>query len=230
MMVKSGKDEEKKIDIEGIKKDGEGGLWIENEGNKEKIVKKEIIKVDEKGVIRKEVDLKEEIMKKKKSFGMEGIKRIGEGEDDVIWMDVKREWEDEDKGKVKMIEYRKKDERWKEVEYKMEEKEKGWVGIQEIKENDGNIYIIERDNMIGNEEVKKRIYKVEIDGMKNVEIGEKMKVVKKKMVKDLIKEMKKMKGLVKEKMEGLEIKRKGNEYEVKDNEGVDGRRGEKKLF
>ncbi|QFR25350.1 esterase-like activity of phytase family protein [Brucella suis bv. 1] len=225
-----GKDAAQKLDLEGITTDGEGGFWLANEGNQAKLVPHAILNVDEKGVIRKEVALPADLLKQQRRFGLEGITRLGEGDDAVLWMAVQREWADDDKGQVKLLAYSPKDESWKAVAYPLDAKEKGWVGLSEITAHDGNLYIIERDNLIGTEAVNKRLYKVALDGLKPVAIGAKLPVVKKTLVHDFISDLKKLNGFVPDKLEGFAITRTGNAYAVTDNDGVDGSSGETQFF
>ncbi|SBW15726.1 hypothetical protein BR10RB9215_C20391 [Brucella sp. 10RB9215] len=230
LLVKRGKDAAQKLDLEGITTDGKGGFWLANEGNQAKLVPHAILNVDERGVIRKEIALPADLLKHQTRFGLEGITRVGEGDDAVLWMAVQREWADDDKGQVKLLAYSPKDESWKAVAYPLDAKEKGWVGLSEITVHDGNLYIIERDNLIGAEAVNKRLYKVALDGLKPVKIGAKLPVVKKTLVHDFIPDLKKLNGFVPDKLEGFAITRTGNAYAVTDNDGVDGSSGETQFF
>lgn len=230
LVVKRGKDAAQKIDLEGITTDGEGGFWLANEGDQAKLVPHAILNVDEKGVIKKEIALPNDLLKHQTRFGLEGITRVGEGDDAVLWMVIQREWADDEKGQVKLLAYNIKDKSWKAVAYPLDAKEKGWVGLSEVTAHDGNLYIVERDNLIGSEAVNKRLYKVVLADLKPVELGEKLPVVTKTLVRDFIPDLKKLNGFVPDKLEGFAITKSGDAYVVTDNDGVDDSNGETQFF
>ncbi|PWL18569.1 alkaline phosphatase [Falsochrobactrum shanghaiense] len=230
LVVKRGKDAAQKIDLEGITTDGEGGFWLANEGDQAKLVPHAILNVDEKGVIKKEIALPNDLLKHQTRFGLEGITRVGEGDDAVLWMVIQREWADDEKGQVKLLAYNIKDKSWKAVAYPLDVKEKGWVGLSEVTAHDGNLYIVERDNLIGSEAVNKRLYKVALADLKPVELGEKLPVLTKTLVRDFIPDLKKLNGFVPDKLEGFAITKSGDAYVVTDNDGVDDSNGETQFF
>lgn len=230
LLVKRGKDAAQKIDLEGITTDGEGGFWLANEGDQNKLVPHAILNVDEKGVIKKEIALPSDLLKHQTRFGLEGITRVGEGDDAVLWMAVQRPWGDDEKGHTKLLAYNIKDKSWKAVAYPLDAAEKGWVGLSEITEHKGDLYIVERDNQIGTEAINKRLYKVALADLKPVEIGEKLSVLKKTLVRDFIPDLKKLNGFVPDKLEGFAITKSGQAYAVTDNDGVDGSSGETQFF
>ncbi len=230
LLVKRGKDAAQKIDLEGITTDGEGGFWLANEGDQNKLVLHAILNVNEKGVIQKEIALPDGLLKHQTRFGLEGITRVGEGDDAVLWMAVQRPWGDDQKGHAKLLAYHIKDKSWKAVAYPLDAAKKGWVGLSEITAHDGHLYIVERDNLIGTEAANKRLYKVALKDLKPVEIGEKLPVVKKTLVRDFIPDLKKLNGFVPDKLEGFAITKSGQAYVVTDNDGVDDSSGETQFF
>lgn len=230
LIVKRGKDAAQMIDLEGITTDGNGGFWLANEGNQKKLVPHAILNVNAKGEIKKEIALPEELLKHQTRFGLEGITRTGEGDNETLWMVVQREWADDDKGHVKILSYKLKDGEWAAASYPLDKKEKGWVGLSEITAHDGQFYIVERDNLIGNEAVNKRLYKVAMADLKPVKLGEKLPVVSKTLVYDFIPDLKKLNGFVPDKVEGFAIDKNGIGYVVTDNDGVDDSNGETQFF
>lgn len=230
LVVKRGKDAAQKIDLEGITTDGEGGFWLANEGDQAKLVPHAILNVDESGVIKKEIALPAELLKHQTRFGLEGITRVGEGDDATLWMVIQREWADDDEGHVKILAYNIKDKSWKAVAYPLDPKEKGWVGLSEVTAHNGDLYIIERDNLIGAEAVNKRLYKVALADLNPVELGENLPVATKVLVRDFIPDLKQLNGFVPDKVEGFAITKSGNAFVVTDNDGVDGSNGETQFF
>lgn len=230
LLVKRGKDAAQKLDLEGITTDGNGGFWLANEGDQKKLVPHAILNVDAKGEIKKEIALPEDLLKHQTRFGLEGITRTGKGDDETLWMVVQREWADDDKGHVKLLAYNIKDGDWKAASYPLDSHEKGWVGLSEITAHDGQLYIVERDNLIGKEAVNKRLYKVALADLKTADIGEKLPVATKTLVYDFIHDLKKLNGFVPDKLEGFAINKNGIGYVATDNDGVDDSSGETQFF
>ncbi|WP_421581067.1 esterase-like activity of phytase family protein, partial [Shinella sp. M31] len=101
-----------KLDSEGVTPDGEGGYWLANEGDADKLVGHAIIHVNEKGEIDKEIAIPAELRAHEKRFGFEGITSVGEGDDLMLWMAVQREWADDEKGFVKLVSYKPSSKEW----------------------------------------------------------------------------------------------------------------------
>ena len=230
LLIRRGKDAAQKLDLEGITSDGKGGFWLANEGDAAKLVPHAIFNVDEKGVIQKEIALPAELLPHQTRFGLEGITRTGEGDDATLWMAVQREWADDEKGQVKLLAYNLKDQSWKAVAYPLDKKDKGWVGLSEITAHDGDLYIVERDNLIGKEAVNKRLYKVALKDLKPEDIGKKLPLVTKTLVHDFIPDLKKSNGYVPDKLEGFAISKSGEGFALTDNDGVDDSSGETRFF
>lgn len=230
LVVKRGGQPAQKLDLEGITTDGDGGFWLANEGDQAKLVPHAIINVNGKGEIKKEIALPEELLPNQVRFGLEGITRIGEGDDATLWMAIQREWKDDEKGSVKLLNYNIKDKSWSAVSYPLDKSEAGWVGLSEITAHDGQLYIVERDNQIGEKAVNKRLYRVALEGLKPAKIGEKLPVVEKVLAHDFIDDLKSANGYVPEKLEGFAIDVDGNGYAVTDNDGVDDSSGETLFF
>ncbi len=219
-----------KLDSEGVTPDGEGGYWLANEGDADKLVGHGIIHVNEKGEIEKEIAIPAELRAHDKRFGFEGITSVGEGDDKVLWMAVQREWDDDEKGFVKLVSYKPSSEEWGAVRYPLEKTESGWVGLSEITAHGDYAYIIERDNLIGSAAKLKKIYRVALADLKPAKLGGELPVVKKEEVRDLLPELKALGGYVVDKVEGFTVDAAGNGYVVTDNDGVDDSSGETLFF
>ena len=220
-VTRDGKPAEK-LDMEGITLDGQGGLWIASEGNTEKQVPHALYQLNALGEIVKEVSLPEALLKQEKRFGFEGITRIG----DTLWVAVQREWKDDPVNHVKLLAYNTKTEEWGAVHYPKAEPAKGWTGLSEIVAYGDDVYVVERDNQIGDAAVTKAIYKIALSEMKPAKLGTQLPIVKKTRVRDLIPDLKSFNGYVQDKVEGLAIDANGELFISTDNDGVDDHSGE----
>lgn len=215
-----------KLDMEGITLDGKGGFWIASEGRTDRLVPHALYNVNAKGEIKKEIAFPAELLAVERRFGSEGVTRIG----DVLWIAIQREWKDDPKNHVKLVAYNIKEKTWGAVLYPKAEPKKGWVGLSEITAHGDQVYIIERDNQIGEAAVTKKVYRVSVDQLKPTKLGEQLPVVKKELVRDLIPDLKSTGGYVLDKVEGLAITKDGTAYVSTDNDGVDDHSGETMFF
>ncbi|TDH35238.1 esterase-like activity of phytase family protein [Pseudohoeflea suaedae] len=214
-------------DQEGIAADGQGGFWIANEGNPEKELFHAIYHVDATGALVEEVAIPEDLNAQQVRFGFEGITLVGEGGDMTLWMAVQREWKDDEKGFVKLVSYKPATGEWGAVSYPLDASEKGWVGLSEIVTHEGAVYVIERDNQIGDAASIKKLYKVAIDELQPAPIGGELPVVSKELVHDFLPDLASLtNGYVVDKLEGFTFDAAGNAFAITDNDGVDDSSGE----
>lgn len=220
-----------KLDLEGVAVDGQGGFWLASEGNPDKDVPHAVYHIDGTGAITETIDLPEALLANQTRFGMEGITTVGEGDDLTLWMAVQREWADDEKGFVKLLAYKPATQEWGAVAYPLETPEKGWIGLSEITANGDSVYIVERDNQIGEAAKLKKLYKVALSDMQPAPIGSELPVVEKQEAADLLPLMKSASnGFVVDKIEGFTIAADGTAYAVTDNDGVDDSSGETLFF
>ncbi|WP_042775719.1 esterase-like activity of phytase family protein [Sinorhizobium fredii] len=219
-----------KLDIEGIANDGEGGFWLASEGNSDRLYSHALFHVNKKGDIKQEIALPKELGANEIRYGFEGITAVGEGDDQILWMAVQREWKDDAKGFVKLVSYKPATEEWGAVRYPLDKSEAGWVGLSEISVHGDYVYLIERDNLIGEAAKLKKLYRVALADLKPAKLGAELPVVKKEEVRDLIPELKSLNGYVVDKVEGFTVDAAGNGYVVTDNDGVDDSSGETLFF
>jgi hypothetical protein len=216
-----------KLDIEGIALDGKGGFWLASEGDSSKLVGHGIYNVNAKGEIKTEIGLPAELLAGETRFGLEGITAVGEGDDLTLWMAIQREWKDDPKGQVKLLSYKPKSKEWAAVRYPLEKTEKGWVGLSEITARDGHLYIVERDNLIGDAAKLKKLYRVSLADLKPAKLGGELPVVTKEEVHDFLPDLKNAtNGYVVDKLEGFAFDKTGKAFAVTDNDGVDDSSGE----
>jgi hypothetical protein len=219
-----------KLDIEGIANDGEGGFWLASEGDAAKLYSHAILNVNAKGQIKQEIAIPDELRANEVRFGFEGITVVGEGDEQVLWMAMQREWKDDEKGFVKLVSYKPSSKEWGAVRYPLEATDAGWVGLSEITANGDYAYIIERDNQIGSAAKLKKLYRVALSEMKPAALGGELPLVKKEEVRDFIPDLKAQNGYVVDKVEGFTIDAAGNGFVVTDNDGVDDSSGETLFF
>ena len=216
-----------KLDLEGLAPDGKGGFWLASEGRSDKLTPHAIFNVNAKGEIKEEIAFPGELLAHETRFGLEGITTLGEGDNLMLVMAIQREWADDPKGQVKLLAYKPKDKEWSAVRYPLEATEKGWVGLSEITAHDGKLFVVERDNLIGEEAKNKRVYAVALDAFKPAKLGGELPVVAKTLVRDLVPDIKATtNGYVVDKVEGFAIDASGEAFVVTDNDGVDDSSGE----
>ncbi len=214
------------LDIEGIVADGEGGFWLVSEGRGDQMIPHGILHVNDKGEIDQSIGLPDELLRGATRFGFEGITVTGSGDDTMLWMAVQREWGDDEKGMVKLLSYKPKDKTWGAVRYPLETAEEGWVGLSEITAHGDFVYIVERDNQIGQAAKIKRLYRVAKAEMVPGKIGDALPLVKKELVRDLLPDLLATGGYALEKVEGFAIDAAGEGFAVTDNDGVNDSNGE----
>ncbi len=218
-----------KLDMEGITTDGKGGFWIASEGRTDRLTPHAIYHVNAKGKIgakKSEFAFPAELLAVEKRFGSEGITRIG----DTLWIAIQRQWKDDPKNTVKLVSYNTKSKEWGAVRYPTEPATKGWVGLSEITAYGDYVYIIERDNQIGDNAKIKRLYRVAQSELKAAKLGGDLPLVNKELVRDFIPDLKALNGYVTDKIEGFAIDVNGQGYAVTDNDGVDDSSGETFFF
>ncbi|MBW8444948.1 MAG: esterase-like activity of phytase family protein [Arenimonas sp.] len=220
-----------KLDIEGITLDGKGGFWLASEGNSGKLLPHALYHVNDKGEIKEEIALPADLLKGEIRFGFEGVTMVGSGDEATLWMAVQREWKDDEKGSVKLVAYNPKSKEWGAVRYPLDKGESGWVGLSEITAHGDHVYIVERDNLIGDAAKIKKLYRVAIADLKPAKIGEALPLVTKEEVHDFLPDLKAAtNGYVVDKLEGFTFDAEGKAFAVTDNDGVDDSSGETLFF
>lgn len=218
-----------KLDMEGITTDGKGGFWVASEGNQKKLTPHAIYHINSKGEIAKkksEITFPKELLAYETRFGAEGITRIG----DILWIAIQRPWKDDPKNTTKLISYNIKTKEWEAVLYPLEPSTDSWVGLSEITAYGDYLYIIERDNQIGENAKIKRLYRVLASELKTHKLGGQLNLARKDLVHDFIPDLKRTNGYITDKIEGFAIDKKGNAFAITDNNGVDNSSGETLFF
>ncbi|QKV20753.1 esterase-like activity of phytase family protein [Oricola thermophila] len=210
------------LDLEGIAADGEGGFWLASEGRTDRLIPHALYHVDADGEIADYVPFPPELLAVEKRFGSEGVTMIG----DTLWVAIQREWADDPAGQVKLVAYDTKTKEWGAVAYPLEPKGEGWVGLSEITLHGDHVYIVERDNRIGEAAKLKKLFRVSVSELKPAPLGGDLPLVSKEEVHDFIPDLKATGGYVVDKVEGFAIDAAGNAFAVTDNDGIDDSNGE----
>ena len=208
-----------KLGMEGIVADGEGGFWIASEGRTDRVIPHALYHVGADGEIDEEIGFPDELMGVEKRFGSEGITIVGEGDDLTRWIAIQREWRDDEKDMVKLVAYTSDTETWGTVAYSLDKAGAGWVGLSEITAHGDHVYIVERDNQIGEAATIKKLYRVPLAEMQPAELDSDLPVVTKEEVRDFIPDLQAFDGYVVDKIEGFTIDATGDAFAVTDNDG-----------
>ncbi len=211
-----------KLDLEGVALDGQGGFWLASEGRTDRLIPHALYHVDAGGAIRREIAFPPELLAHEIRFGAEGVTRIG----DTLWIAMQREWGDDAEGFVKLVSYNTETREWGAVSYPLETPERGWMGLSDITAHGDWVYVVERDNQIGQNAQVKRLYRVPAAQMTPAPLGGDLPVVEKELVRDLIPDLQAWGGYVVDKVEGLAIAPDGTAWLSTDNDGVDDSSGE----
>ena len=219
-----------RLDLEGIASDGQDGFWLASEGGAEGKKSHTVYHVGANGEIDREIRLPRGLRKVARKHGFEGITTVGTGEDLTLWMVVQREWKDDEDGFVKLVSYRPSTETWGAVRYPLDRPEQGWVGLSAIAAHAGHVYIVERDNGVGEAATIKKLYRVALSDMNPAPIGGDLPTVSKREACDFLPYLKALNGYVVDKVEGFAVDASGIGYAVTDNDGVVGSSGETLFF
>jgi DNA-binding beta-propeller fold protein YncE len=215
-----------KLDLEGVVADGDGGFWLASEGRTDRAIPHALYHIDGSGEIDEEIGFPDALMAVETRFGSEGITKVGEGDDMRLWIAIQREWRDDDKGTVKLVSYQPTTKTWGAVRYPLDQGENGWVGLSEIAAYGDDVYIVERDNQIGQAARIKKLYRVPLAEMQPAELGGTLPIVSKELAHDFLPDLQASGGYVVDKIEGFTIDAAGNAFAVTDNDGVDDSSGE----
>jgi sugar lactone lactonase YvrE len=211
-----------KLDLEGIAADGQGGFWLASEGRGDRLIPHALLNVDAKGEIKAEIPFPAELAAYETRFGAEGIAKIG----DRLWVAIQREWGDDPKGTAKLLAYDLKEKTWGAVRYPLEPAGEGWMGLSEIAAHGDFVYLVERDNLIGDAAKVKRLYRAPVAQLTPAKLGGELPVVTKELVRDFVPDLKRWNGYVQDKVEGFAVDAAGTGWVVTDNDGVDDASGE----
>ncbi|NAZ36296.1 esterase-like activity of phytase family protein [Rubellimicrobium sp. CFH 75288] len=212
-----------KLDLEGIALDGEGGFWVVTEGRSDRLVPHGLIRVGADGAIREEIGFPPALLDHETRFGAEGVTVI----DGVVWIAIQRPWRDDPENHVKLVSYNPASAEWRAVRYETAAPtDGGWVGLGDMTVHGDHVYLIERDNHLGEMARTKLVTRVPLAEMVPAPLGGELPVVTREVVRDLLEDLTATGGYVVDKVEGLAIDGEGTMWLVTDNDGVQDSSGE----
>ena len=214
------------LDLEGVTSDGEGGFWLASEGRSDRLIPHALYHVDADGEIVEQIPFPPELLAFETRYGAEGVTKIGS----TLWLAIQQPWGDDPENTVKLVAYNLDDQTWGAVRYPTEPTDPdgsgGWVGLSEITAHGDYVYIIERDNQIGQAARIKKLYRVPVTDLKPNALGGELPLVTKEEVHDFLPDLRATGGYVLDKLEGFAVDVEGNAFAVTDNDGVDDSNGE----
>ena len=215
------------FDLEGIAARAGGGFWLASEG-RNNARPNEIVLVDDAGGIIDQVELPDALAVQSTNSGFEGVAVTGTPDvDEVVWVVVQREWNDDAAGSVKIGRYDVAREEWTFALYPLDAPPVGgWIGLSEITVlPNGNVAIIERDNQIGPLATAKKLYEVDVTATTFEPYGQPLNTVGKTLIEDLLDDLDDASITIPDKVEGFAVE-DGRYFIVTDNDGVDENFGE----
>ncbi|MBC7918631.1 MAG: esterase-like activity of phytase family protein [Rhodoferax sp.] len=215
------------LDGEGIAQRADGGFWIASEGDPDKkpnALSNLLVRVNAKGEVQEEIALPQALAQHATRFGLEGVTTTGEGDTEVVWMVVQREWKDDPKGHAKILRYTPATKNWGVLHYPLghTDVEGGWVGLSEITAvGNDSFVVIERDNQFGDKAIK-TLHTFSVAGLKPAAPGDvAIPVVAKRLLRNLVPDLQKPRGYVLEKVESFAVDAAGQAFAITDNDGVE---------
>lgn len=231
-------------DLEGIVQREDGSFWVCSEGNTadgDEELFNLLVHVGKDGVVQQEIPLPPAVEAKKTSNGFEGVTVVYDGDEEIVYVAIQREWAGDGSGNIRLAEYRPAEDDpsddsdgWRFFYYPKSAPTSpagGSVGLSEIVAVSKHKFaIIERDNQRGPNATIKWITEVSIKGITPVAEGGTFPKLEKKLVLDVLPLLNSTNGWTQDKLEGLAISCKGKAYIVTDNDGVDESTGETQFF
>mmetsp|Transcript_6657 Transcript_6657/g.9662 ORF Transcript_6657/g.9662 Transcript_6657/m.9662 type:complete len:782 (+) Transcript_6657:73-2418(+) len=213
------------LDLEGIAVAWPDGFWLAHEGagtfddsGKPVLSLNFLLKVSAAGVIQKVVTLPEELNNIQVRYGFEGVAEGTGPFAGNVCVIFQRAWGTESNPRIGW--YNVANDEWKFFFYPLDTepapRNEGWVGLSDVAPlKEAQFFILERDNQAGPDALIKRVYKIDLSDAVENEVLTKIPIL------DLLPALKKAKGLVPEKMEGLAVTAKNEIFVLNDNDGVD---------
>lgn len=238
------------LDAEGIALSArhDGSFWIASEGegsvdDSDRPVTTHNVLAHAKadGSITETVSLPEAVNARQRRFGFEGVASVLEGGSEVLYVAFQRAWVGDpepdnttDGGKVRIGRYDTATQAWTFAYYPLDVRRSpngGWVGLSELTAlGNGQFAVVERDNQANTDARIKKVYKFSTGGITFKAEGQSFDTLHKKLVRDLMPDLKATQGMILEKIESLAVTQHGDILFANDNDGVDDSNGETQLI
>ncbi|MDX2354640.1 esterase-like activity of phytase family protein [Stutzerimonas xanthomarina] len=218
-------------DLEGIAQANNGDFWLASEGNG-KAKPNLLIRANVKGEVLNEYALPADVAAQRTGNGFEGIAVVGEGTSTRIYVAFQREWKNDPAGRVRIGVFNPDSGEWGFIYYPLDTAPEGaWVGLSELTSiGNGHFLVIERDNQQGPAAEVKRLYRIDLNGVKPAAEGQSFPLVNKRLERDLLPDLKSTGGWVLDKVEGAAVDKQGRLFVVTDNDGVEDASGETRFM
>ena len=218
-------------DLEGIAQANNGDFWLASEGNG-KAKPNLLIRANVKGEVLNEYALPADVAAQRTGNGFEGIAVVGEGTSTRIYVAFQREWKNDPAGRVRIGVFNPDSGEWGFIYYPLDTAPEGaWVGLSELTSiGNGQFLVIERDNQQGPAAEVKRLYRIDLNGVKPAAEGQSFPLVNKRLERDLLPDLKSTGGWVLDKVEGAAVDKQGRLFVVTDNDGVKDASGETRFM
>ncbi|MET7291624.1 esterase-like activity of phytase family protein [Streptomyces griseoloalbus] len=212
-------------DAEGVFARPQGGFWLAVEGKSGS--GNQLVRLDRSGVTRQVIPLPPDVAAGLGSQGFEGVSATtGTDGREIVWAALQREVEGDPAGVVRLGRYDVRAGTWSWYGYRLDTTTTpgDWIGLSEITVVGDRLAVIERDKLNGPAAKVKRIYAVDLP--KDAAPAGALPVLPKKLVHDVLPDLRATKGWTQEKLEGLTVAGNGRVYAVTDNDGLDDSTGE----
>ncbi len=218
-------------DLEGIAQAADGDFWLASEGNG-KAKPNLLIRANAQGEVLEEHALPADVAAQQTSNGFEGVAVVGEGAGTRVYVAFQREWKNDPAGKVRIGVFNPNSGEWGFYHYPLDPAvEGGWVGLSELTSiGNGQFLVIERDNQQGPAAEIKRLYRIDLSGMRPAAEGQIFPLVTKRLERDLLPDLQGTGGWVLDKVEGAAVDKQGRLFVVTDNDGVEDASGETRFM
>ncbi|WP_407292334.1 esterase-like activity of phytase family protein [Stutzerimonas zhaodongensis] len=218
-------------DLEGIAQANNGDFWLASEGNgndKPNL----LIRANAQGEVLNEYALPADVAAQRTKSGFEGIAVVGEGTSTRVYVAFQREWKSDPAGRVRIGVFNPDSGEWGFIYYPLDTAPEGaWVGLSELTSiGNGQFLVIERDNQQGPAAEVKRLYRIDLNGVKPAAEGQRFALVNKQLERDLLPDLKSTGGWVLDKVEGAAVDKQGRLFVVTDNDGVEDASGETRFM
>ncbi len=208
------------VDGEGLAARRAGGFWLATEGATGPA--NQILLLDRSAAVQRRISLPPEVTARIGSRGLEGIATTGSGAGEQVFVAVQGALTT-DPGVTLIGRYGVANGTWSWYSYRLEAGSN--VGLAELVALGGDRFaVVERDNLAGPTAALKRIYAMDLGRTSGTAAG--FPLLDKRLVRDLLPDLRGTNGWVQEKVEGLTIGGDGRVYLVTDNDGVEDATGE----
>lgn len=217
-------------DAEGVIARPRGGFWMASEGNADKTGtlyrRNLLVRLDGRGAVQREIPLPDDLAARVGKQGLEGIAVTGTASAEQVWVTMQRPLPGDPADVVRLGRYSVATGAWAWFGYRLEPSASSanWNGLSELIVAGDRLAVVERDKAGGTAAAHKKIYSVPLPSG-TPEAGT-LPVLRKRLVRDLLPDLRGFGGHVQEKVEGLAVTGGGRVWVVTDNDGVQDATGE----